>query len=87
MIPTLPASIPYLKPHGANWAIFAKRFQYAMKATRRWPYFTGGQPCPKPKDAGKPTASEIDAAEEWEYEAWWPATCCPYAFPTPLLCA
>src|SRR5712672_2213741 len=68
MIPTLPASIPYLEPHGANWAIFAKRFQYAMKATRRWPYFTGRQPCPKPKDAGKPTASEIDAAEEWEYE-------------------
>jgi len=64
MITNLPAHTPYLEPHGANWAIFAMRFQKVMKATRLWGHLEGT----KPKGASKPMASEIDAAEKWEYK-------------------
>ena len=64
----LPVSIPYLEPNGSNWAIFMMRFRETMKAMRRWAYFTGHEPRPKPKDANNPTDTEIDAAEIWEYE-------------------
>ena len=67
-IPSLPASIPCLEPHGANWAIFMTRFRDAMKVTRRWAYFTGHNPRPMPQDPSNPTEGELDAAEKWEYE-------------------
>ena len=65
---TLPASIPYLEPHGTNWAIFMMRFRDAMKLTHRWMYFTGQKKCPEPQDKDNPTDGEIEAAEKWEYE-------------------
>ena len=64
---TLPASVPYLEPDGTNWAIFTMHFQSMMKATRQWAYFTG-EACPTLKGTGKPTSTEIEAAEAWEYE-------------------
>ena len=67
-IERLPTTIPYLEPNGANWAIFAMRFRDAMKVMRRWMYFTGEKPCPKPKDPGNPTEREVDVATKWEYE-------------------
>ena len=67
-IGTLPTSIPYLEPNGANWAIFMMRFRDAMKVARRWVYFTGQKPCPKPQDPNHPTEGEVNAAEKWEYE-------------------
>ena len=65
---TLPISVPYLKPHGDNWAIFMMRFWSGMKATCRWAYFTGKEPCPRPKGTSKPTSAKIEATEMWEYE-------------------
>lgn len=67
-IEKLPANIPRLEPNGSNWAIFMMRFRDAMKVTRRWPYFTGAKPHPKPTDVSKPTDAEIEAAEKWEHE-------------------
>lgn len=66
-IEKLPANIPRLEPNGANWAIFVMRFRDAMKVTRRWVYFTGHKPHPKPKDVDSPTDGEIEAGEKWEY--------------------
>ena len=40
----LPISVPYLEPHGDNWAIFVMRFRSTMKAACRWAYFTGEEP-------------------------------------------
>src|SRR6266852_2511804 len=67
-IEILPVGVPYLEPDGTNWAIFSMRFRDAMKAMHRWAYFAGHKPCPKPKDTGKPTDAEVDAAEKWEYK-------------------
>ena len=65
---TLPISVPYLEPYGDNWAIFMMHFWSVMKATCQWAYFTGEEPCPRPKGTSKPTSAEIEAAEMWEYE-------------------
>jgi hypothetical protein len=67
-IGTLPISVPYLEPHGANWAIFMMRFRDTMKAVRRWAYFTGEEPCPEGMGASKATSAEQGAIEAWEYE-------------------
>jgi hypothetical protein len=67
-IEQLPANIPRLEPNDVNWAIFSMRFQEAMRAMHRWPYFDGSKPCPIPKIKDKPTNIETDAIEKWEYE-------------------
>src|SRR5258708_30706798 len=66
-IEQLPTNIPQLEPNGANWAIFKMCFQDAIKVTCQWGHFSGGKPCPKPKDGAKPTDGEIEAAKKWEY--------------------
>ncbi len=68
VIKQLPANIPQLDPNGTNWAIFKTRFQEAMRVTRRWGYFTGARPCPKPKVADKPTEGKSKAIEKWEHK-------------------
>ena len=65
---TLPISVPYLEPHSDNWAIFAMHFWSVMKPTCQWAYFTGEEPCPRPKGTSKPTSTEIEATEIWEYK-------------------
>ena len=39
-----------------------------MKATCLWGHLEGTKPCPRPKDTGKPTDTEIDVVEKWEHE-------------------
>lgn len=64
---TLPSNVPKLELKGTNWAIFAFRFQTAVKAKELWKQFDGNTPCPSPANASAgPTATETTAIEQWQ---------------------
>ena len=62
------SEVPHLLPDGANWPIFAARFQEAMQTAQRWGHFNGTTPRPVPKDAEGPTQGESEEMEAWDYE-------------------
>jgi hypothetical protein len=68
---SLPSSIPKLDPTGANWAIFAVRFQDAVEAKGFWGHFSGSTPRPATitiTDADGATTSTTDtvATDQWD---------------------
>jgi hypothetical protein len=59
----LPANVPKLELDGSNWAIWAMRFEIAVKAKKKWPHFVGGT---RPTTSTIVTADEQLAIDKWD---------------------
>ena len=81
---TLPSSIPKLDASGMNWAIFAIRFQDAVKAKGFWGHFTGAKHRPTAVVPGAKAVTVPAAVPAEEEEAPAPVAAAPT---TPILTA
>ncbi|KZT29465.1 hypothetical protein NEOLEDRAFT_1056503 [Neolentinus lepideus HHB14362 ss-1] len=61
---TLPSSIPKPEASGVNWAIFAKRFEKAVRSKQLWGHFSGTTMCPIPA-GDTATTEEETAIHKW----------------------
>jgi hypothetical protein len=78
---SLPSSIPKLDASGLNWAIFAVRFQDAIKAKGFWSHFDGAGthlsavPVSETGTDGvvtisPPSDAKIAAVDKWDKDKW-----------------